>query len=127
VPVVPSGSRKAKAKSLLTSHGWTVNAGGVSTCSDPAKCGPGIKAGQGLSFTMLYESGAEWLQSEMTGLEYMYNWEDYLSSQLPVIWQPQSYYQLTEIADNLKGVAPQSTTLSIDPELVLREVSEEQR
>jgi hypothetical protein len=30
--------------------------------------------------------------------------------------QPLSDYQLTEIADNLKGVTPQSTTLSITPE-----------
>ena len=196
----------SKAKSLLTSHGWTVAANGVSTCSDPATCGPGIKKGQGLSFTILYESGAQWLQSEMTGLQSnaaqvgiklnldpkpfdqvlsvaggncvvaklpcnwdmadwgggwsfspdyeptgeelfmtgdpadaggysnaandaminqtltssslqdMYNWENYLSGQLPFIWQPQNDYQLSEIASNLKGVIPQSTTLSINPE-----------
>jgi len=49
-------------------------------------------------------------------LQYMYNWQDYLSPQLPVIWQPNGDYQLTEIANNLKGVTPQSTTLSINPE-----------
>jgi peptide/nickel transport system substrate-binding protein len=46
----------------------------------------------------------------------MYSWENYLSKQLPVIWQPNAAYQLTEVADNLKGVVPQSTTLSINPE-----------
>jgi peptide/nickel transport system substrate-binding protein len=46
----------------------------------------------------------------------MYNWQNFLSAQLPFIWQPESDYQLTEIADNLKGVTPQSTTLSITPE-----------
>jgi peptide/nickel transport system substrate-binding protein len=51
-----------------------------------------------------------------SNLQYMYNWEDYLSTQLPVIWQPNGDYQLTEIANNLKGVTPQSTTLSINPE-----------
>jgi peptide/nickel transport system substrate-binding protein len=49
-------------------------------------------------------------------LQDMYNWQDYLSAQLPMIWQPNGDYQLTEVASNLKGVTPQSTTLSINPE-----------
>jgi peptide/nickel transport system substrate-binding protein len=196
----------SKAKSLLTSHGWTVVPNGVSTCSNPSLCGPGIKKGQGLSFSFLYESGAAWVQSEMTQLQsnaasigiklnlqpkpfdqvlavaggncvvaklpcnwdmadwgngwsfapdyqptgeelflgtdpanssgysnpsndamiektltssnltYMYDWQNYLSAQLPFIWQPESDYQLTEVADNLRGVTPQSTTLTITPE-----------
>jgi len=51
-----------------------------------------------------------------SNLQDMYNWEDYLSTQLPVIWQPNADYQLTEVADNLQGVGPQSPTLSINPE-----------
>jgi peptide/nickel transport system substrate-binding protein len=195
-----------KAKSLLTSHGWKVVPQGVSTCSNPSLCGPGIKKGQGLSFNLPYATGISWIQSEMTqlqsnaasigiklnlepkpfaqviataggncvvtkapcnwdmanwgggwsfspdydptgeqlfesgvvansggysdpandslinktltnpSLQYMYNWQDYLSPQLPVIWQPNGDYQLTEVANNLKGVTPQSTTLSINPE-----------
>jgi peptide/nickel transport system substrate-binding protein len=195
-----------KAKSLLTSHGWTVVPNGVSTCADPSLCGPGIKKGQGLSFSLPYATGIAWITSEMTqlqsnaatigiklnlapkpfaqvistaggncvvaklpcnwdmanwgggwsfspdyaptgeqlflsgvvansggftnpaddaminktltssNLQYMYNWQDYLSAQLPVIWQPNADYQLTEVADNLKGVTPQSPTLSINPE-----------
>ncbi len=46
----------AKAKSLLTSHGWTEESG-VMTCTDPSKCGAGIKSGQQLSFTLDYASG----------------------------------------------------------------------
>jgi peptide/nickel transport system substrate-binding protein len=46
----------------------------------------------------------------------MYTWQDSLSSQVPVIWQPQADYQLNEIANNLKGVYPLSPTLSINPE-----------
>ncbi len=196
----------AKAKSLLTSHGWKVVPGGLTTCADPSLCGPGIKAGQGLSFAFPYANGLSWVQSEVTelqsnaamigiklnlepkpfnqvlamaggncvvtklpcnwdmadwgegwsfspdydptgeqlflsgvvansggytnpindslidktltssNLQYMYNWQDYLSTQLPVIWQPNADYQLTEIANNLRGVTPQSTTLSINPE-----------
>src|SRR5215470_19873326 len=37
----------AKAKSLLSSHGWKISPNGVSTCTDPALCGKGVKSGQG--------------------------------------------------------------------------------
>ena len=49
-------------------------------------------------------------------LQDMYAWQNYLSKQLPVQWQPNADYQLTEIASNLKGVTPQSPTLNITPE-----------
>ena len=195
-----------KAKSLLTSHGWDVAPNGVTTCTDPAKCGPGIAQGSGLNFNFAYESGVSWVGSEMTqlqsnaagvgiklnldpkpfaevisvaggncvvtksscgwdlanwgfgwsfspdylptgeelfqcgavansggycnptndtmitktltssNLQYMYSWQDYLAPQLPVEYQPNAAYTLTEVANNLKGVLPQSPTLSITPE-----------
>ena len=195
-----------KAKDLLTSHGWTVVAGGTTTCTDPAKCGPGIKQGQALSFTLPYATGINWIAEEMTQLQSnasgigiklnlepkpfdqvtalaagncvvahiscdwdmgnwgggwtfvpdyypsgetlfqsgsgansggytnaqndslindtltssstssLFTWQDYLSQQLPVIWQPNGVYQLTEIVNNLRGVIPQSSTLNINPE-----------
>jgi len=46
----------AKAKSLLTSHGWVMK-GGVMTCENPAKCGTGIKQGQQLKLTFNYSTG----------------------------------------------------------------------
>jgi len=49
-------------------------------------------------------------------LQYMYQWQDYLAPQLPVEYQPNAAYTLTEVADSLKGVLPQSPTLSITPE-----------
>jgi len=49
-------------------------------------------------------------------VDYMYDWQDYLATQLPFIWQPNADYQLTEIADDLGGVLPQSPTLSLNPE-----------
>jgi peptide/nickel transport system substrate-binding protein len=196
----------AKAKSLLTSHGWTVVPNGTTTCTDPSLCGPGIKKGQPLNFTMPYATGLTWLASEMdqlqsnlatigiklnlkpepfnqvtataggncvvtkspcdwdmadwgggwsfapdylptgeelfqsgavansggysdstndaliaktlsnSNLQYFYQWQDYLAKQLPVLWQPNADYQVTEIANNLKGVTPQSPTLSLTPE-----------
>ncbi|MGP7997506.1 MAG: ABC transporter substrate-binding protein [Streptosporangiaceae bacterium] len=195
-----------KAKSLLTSHGWTVVPNGVTTCADPAKCGPGISKGSALNFNFAYESGVSWVGSEMTqlqsnaaavgiklnlqpkpfaqviavaggncvvtksscgwdlanwgfgwsfspdylptgdelfqcgavansggycnptndaminktltssNLQYMYSWQDYLAPQLPVEYQPNAAYTLTEVSNNLKGVLPQSPTLSINPE-----------
>ena len=196
----------AKAKSLLASHGWSVVPNGTTTCTDPAKCGPGITKGTQLSFNFVFESGVGWVLSEMdqlqssaslvgiklhpipkpfadvisqvggncvvtkvpcswdmgnwgfgwsfspdylpTGdelfecgavansggycdktndalisktltnpaLQYMYNWQDYLAPQLPVEYQPNAAYTLSEVANNLKGVLPQSPTLSITPE-----------
>ena len=51
-----------------------------------------------------------------SGMQSLYNWQDYLARQLPVIWQPNGAYQLTEVYNNLRGVIPQSTTLNINPE-----------
>jgi len=193
-----------KAKTLLTSHGWKVVPGGLSSCVDPARCGPGIPAGKTLSFIFPYASGVGWIESMMTqlqsnaaqvgiklnvvpkpasqvgaggncvagripcnwdmayygngwtfspdflptgdtlflcgavaniggycsqtndalidktltssNLQYMYGWQDYLTQQLPEIWAPYAASQLTEVADNLHGTLPQSSTLSINPE-----------
>jgi peptide/nickel transport system substrate-binding protein len=195
-----------KAKDLLTSHGWKVVPNGVSSCTDPSKCGPGIKSGHTLVFNMPYATGTNWIVSEMeqlqsnaslvgikinlepkpfdqvtalaagncvvakipcnwdlanwgggwsfapdyapTGetlfksgaiansggysnstndayidktltsdnLSYMYQWQNYLSTQLPVMFQPNGVYTLTEVVDNLHGVLPQSPTLSFNPE-----------
>ncbi len=46
----------AKAKALLTSHGWS-QVGGIMTCQDPAKCGSGITKGQQLKLTYEYSTG----------------------------------------------------------------------
>jgi len=196
----------AKAKALLAAHGWTIAPNGVSTCADPAKCGAGITKGSGLNFNFVYESGVNWVTTEMdqlqsagslvgiklnlqpkpfadvistaggncvvvkapclwdlanwgfgwsfapdylpTGdelfqcgavansggycdktndalisktlysgnLQLMYNWQDYLSPQMPVQYQPLGAFTLTEVSNNLKGALPQSPTLSITPE-----------
>jgi peptide/nickel transport system substrate-binding protein len=195
-----------KAKSLLTSHGWTVNPNGVSTCSNPSLCGPGITKGSGLTFNFVYLSGTAWVGSEMqelqsnaaaigiklslvpkplsqvlalaggncvvaksscswdfanwgfgwsfspdylptgdqlfqcgaiansggycdktddsmikqtltnSNLQLFYNWQDYLQPLLPVEYQPNAAYTLSEVSNSLHGVLPQSPTLSITPE-----------
>jgi peptide/nickel transport system substrate-binding protein len=198
--------RPGQAKKLLTSHGWQVVPNGVSTCTDPAKCGPGISQGSALSFNLPYATGVSWITSEMTQLQSsaasvgiklnlqpepfdqvtalaagncvvarlscnwdmanwgggwtfapdyfptgeqlfqtgavansggyssptndqliqktltsnasqpMYTWQNYLAAQLPMLWQPNAAYQLTEVSSNLRRVIPQSPTLSINPE-----------
>jgi peptide/nickel transport system substrate-binding protein len=49
-------------------------------------------------------------------LDPLYQWQDYLSTKLPMNWLPNGVYQLTEIANNLQGVTPQSTTANLNPE-----------
>ena len=51
-----------------------------------------------------------------SSLTALHNWQDYLATQIPVVWQPNGVYELTEIANNLRGVVPQSSTLAINPE-----------
>jgi peptide/nickel transport system substrate-binding protein len=200
----------AKAKDLLTSHGWKVVPNGVSTCVKPGsgagECGAGITKGTALSFNFPYATGISWITSEMTqlqsnaasigiklnlepkpfnqvtalaagncvvakipcnwdfanwgggwsfapdylptgetlfmcgavansggfcdpandalinetltsaNLQYMYQWQDYLATRLPFMWQPDGVTTLTEVADNLRGVTPQSPTLTLNPE-----------
>jgi peptide/nickel transport system substrate-binding protein len=196
----------SKAKTLLSSHGWKVTPNGVSTCTNPSLCGPGVKQGQGLQFNLPYATGTQWITQEMQQLQSnaslvgikinlqpkpfnqvtalaagnckvakipcnwdlanwgggwsfapdyaptgetlfmcgaiansggycsktndnyitqtltsnnpqaMYTWQNYLAQQLPVMFQPNGVYSLTEIVNNLKGVTPQSPTLTLNPE-----------
>jgi peptide/nickel transport system substrate-binding protein len=209
-PLLKSGNPfpfdPAKARSLLTSHGWKVSPKKVTTCVAPARCGPGINPGHRLVFNLPYAAGTSWIAQEMTQLQstallagikinlhpepfgqvaalavgnckvarlpcnwdlanwgsgwlfgpdfaptgetlfkcgaiansggyctplndalinktlmsdnlsFMYRWQNFLATQLPVMFQPNGVYQLTEIVNNLKGVTPQSPTLSINPE-----------
>jgi peptide/nickel transport system substrate-binding protein len=46
----------------------------------------------------------------------MFTWQNYLAQQLPVMFQPNGVYSLTEVNNSLKGVLPQSPTLAINPE-----------
>jgi peptide/nickel transport system substrate-binding protein len=43
-------------------------------------------------------------------------YENYLAKNLPVVWQPNQAYAITEIQNNLKGVTPQNPLLTINPE-----------
>jgi peptide/nickel transport system substrate-binding protein len=60
----------AKAKALLTAHGWNVKPGGTTTCARPGtaanQCGAGIKAGFPLNINLLIYSGATQQEVAMT-------------------------------------------------------------
>jgi peptide/nickel transport system substrate-binding protein len=49
-------------------------------------------------------------------LSLFYKWQNYLATQLPVEWQVNAPYLISEIVNNLKGVTPQSSTLTLNPE-----------
>lgn len=61
------------ARQLLTTHGWSVPASGPATCTDPgtgpAQCGAGVRAGQALSFNLLYASGSDYLANELANYQ----------------------------------------------------------
>lgn len=63
----------AKAKSLLSSHGWTVTPNGTSTCTSPGtaanQCGTGISAGAKLQFNVEYSSGLVTVDQEMQAMK----------------------------------------------------------
>ena len=61
------------ARALLAAHGWTIVPDGHSTCARPGpaanQCGPGIRAGQALDFTLMYPSGLPYADGSMTDLQ----------------------------------------------------------
>jgi peptide/nickel transport system substrate-binding protein len=61
------------AAQLLTSHGWTVKPGGLTTCARPGsgstECGTGVPAGFGISFALGYSSGSVPITSSMNDLQ----------------------------------------------------------
>ncbi|WP_232667711.1 peptide ABC transporter substrate-binding protein [Pseudonocardia sp. TRM90224] len=63
----------AKAKALITGHGWTIGADGVATCTSPGaaenQCGAGIAAGTPLRFELLAESGSKETDNTMSELK----------------------------------------------------------
>jgi peptide/nickel transport system substrate-binding protein len=63
----------AAAKTLLTSHGWTVSATAPATCTKPGsgagECGAGIPAGFKISFNLDYVTGFAYVDQEMDDLK----------------------------------------------------------
>ncbi len=72
VPFTPCEFSVSTAQQLLTANGWKVASGGTTTCVKPGtaagECGTGINQGEGISFTLDYESGSVSVQDEMNDL-----------------------------------------------------------
>jgi peptide/nickel transport system substrate-binding protein len=81
------------AKQLLTSHGWNVVPNGVTTCKTPSLCGAGVRQGQALSFTLPYNTGTDWIASEMTQLQ-----SNASTVGIKLSLEPKPFNQVTAIA-----------------------------
>jgi peptide/nickel transport system substrate-binding protein len=62
-----------KASTALLSHGWKKpKSGGPYTCGSPGsgtnQCGAGVRAGIPLTFTLMYRSGVDWMESAVREL-----------------------------------------------------------
>jgi len=61
------------ADKLLSSHGWDVKPGGLTTCAHPGSgshdCGAGVKQGFGISFNIDYSSGNVPMEASMNDLQ----------------------------------------------------------
>ena len=68
ISFTPCAFSTSAAQQLLSSHGWKVVPGGTTTCQNPSLCGAGITQGEGISFTLDYESGVVAVQNEMNDL-----------------------------------------------------------
>jgi peptide/nickel transport system substrate-binding protein len=68
ISLVPCSYDINQSSTLLSSHGWKVQPGGTTTCTNPSACGPGIKAGEGISMNVDYLSGVVSTQDEMNQL-----------------------------------------------------------
>ncbi|MDA8103460.1 MAG: peptide ABC transporter substrate-binding protein [Nitrospiraceae bacterium] len=86
VPIVPANSfadqkersnpypfSVSAATDLLKSHGWTINANGTDTCTNPGtganQCGKGIAQGAPLTFNLQYASGVQATDQMMAALK----------------------------------------------------------
>ncbi|MGO9582406.1 MAG: ABC transporter substrate-binding protein [Acidimicrobiales bacterium] len=71
--VNPYPYNPGEAEELLRGHGWKVVPNGVTTCARPGtgagQCGEGIRAGEGLNFTLEYPSGLPYTDGSMVDLQ----------------------------------------------------------
>lgn len=63
----------SKARSLLTSHGWTPGSDGVLVCSDPgtgsSQCGDGVAKGTAFTMKVLSQSGSSVTDNMMSAIQ----------------------------------------------------------
>jgi peptide/nickel transport system substrate-binding protein len=75
--------------------------------------GKGSEANYGSYFDAKNES---LINATITTSTSLTTWENYLAKQLPVVFEPNPAYTLTEINKKLSGVTPQNVYTTIEPE-----------
>jgi peptide/nickel transport system substrate-binding protein len=72
ISFTPCAYSPTMTSQMLTANGWKVVPGGATTCAKPGTsagdCGAGIKAGEGISFNLDYQSGVVAVEDEMNDL-----------------------------------------------------------
>jgi peptide/nickel transport system substrate-binding protein len=62
----------SKARQTLLNHGWVAHANGPDTCGNPGtgptQCGGNIRSGFPLTFSLIYPTGIDWMQSSVREL-----------------------------------------------------------
>ena len=53
---------------------------------------------------------------QQSALSAEYDFENYVATQLPILWLPNSDYQVSAISTSLKGITAQDSTAHIYPE-----------
>ena len=93
--------------------GWTYFPASYPNVSVPFGQGSFLNAGYYTSSTANSLMQASLTQS---GLSPMHDLEAYMAKNLPVLWMPEPYYQISAISTKLKGVLPQDPLLNLTAE-----------
>jgi peptide/nickel transport system substrate-binding protein len=92
--------------------GWVYSPDYLPTGGDLYATGAGANKGSYASKTADKLIAATHTSSKLSAL---YAYENYISRQLPALWQPQADYQVTAVRTNLEGVVPQNPYAFIEP------------
>jgi peptide/nickel transport system substrate-binding protein len=85
---------------------------------DPYPTGDQIFASSASSNYGNYDSATadQMIAATVHGTASLATYENYLANQIPVLWMPESTYQISEISSDLHGALPQSPILQFTPE-----------
>lgn len=113
ISVCKPSAPSCKWELLNWGTGWTYFPDYYPTGEDLFKTGSGENDGSYSNPTMdRLIDASDYLPGQATLNAY----EAYVRQQVPVLWQPEAVYQITEVATDLKGVLPQSPLNGITPQ-----------
>lgn len=98
----------ANARKYLSDNGWKVVAGGTSTCAragtGPGECGAGVKAGEKLSFSLIYSSGSESMTTTLESVK-----SNASRAGIQIALRPEAFDQVIQVALPCTGSGPTCT------------------